>query len=595
MSTISISNERGEILKEWEANESKNIFSRIQDEWYVFEQSSNLINDSCLHIISKNELREKIEANEYWLRIAKIYLDYIEQTLKFSSPSYAIIIADKDGSCIELRCSDEIKSYGRESLIYLGTCYSETYFRNNGIGMAVLLKQPILVKGAENQRILLRKWTCISVPIMGANKELYGVFSILVPNRCFKLFYLSLALSVVRNIVLELTETPQKVNTQNPLPLEHEANLVQVFNKQLPFLWSNMTQGIIVIDHNYKVKFINPAARRLIHAVRDCVDKSIYKISEYVSGEELGLVKTLKHLKRFTKEITISVNGEECYLLIDTDVLYDNQGNIFGASALLTDLTDMHKVRKNENQTKQMENDLILGILNNLPIGVIAYNNNKSVTFVNKAFELLTGFNQTELINLTIPKASKLLNLSDGNNNLLISEQVLETKRPEMAFKSTISQKNGKEIEVLFSSCPVQENSLGFAALTLVQDKSLENSFERHWRYSKSILQCMQSGVIALDSKHLKINILNQQAEEILGVSAGEVLGMTLQKAFPSMSSDLTQITKQLINDKKPIKSKLLSVQTEIGLKKFLLNAELVMSGNGEVIGVVIVFNDVTE
>ncbi|MEF2146601.1 MAG: ATP-binding protein [Desulfovibrionaceae bacterium] len=125
---------------------------------------------------------------------------------------------------------------------------------------------------------------------------------------------------------------------------------------------------------------------------------------------------------------------------------------------------------------------------------------------------------------------------------------------------------------------------------------SLQNrELERRGRYIEAVLDNVTSGVVTMDQEG-KVGTMNRAAEEMLGLSAREVIGrkplMFLQGEFADM---LRQAREQMEADPQSLWQRQLELRTKSSPSKFFVSVVSLRAKDGEAYGIVAVFEDITE
>lgn len=120
--------------------------------------------------------------------------------------------------------------------------------------------------------------------------------------------------------------------------------------------------------------------------------------------------------------------------------------------------------------------------------------------------------------------------------------------------------------------------------------QTLQHAYEELHVSAESILQCLSSGVVAVDNC-LRIRIINEKAEELLGRKNEEVFGKNFYDAFPGFK-DLNLLKNTLGNERGCRHD-----DVELpGTGRFLnINTAVIRDYHTRIIGAVAVFEDVTE
>jgi two-component system nitrogen regulation sensor histidine kinase NtrY len=128
------------------------------------------------------------------------------------------------------------------------------------------------------------------------------------------------------------------------------------------------------------------------------------------------------------------------------------------------------------------------------------------------------------------------------------------------------------------------------------EDLGLQNiELEQRRKYMEAVLNTVTSGVISLDSQD-RISTVNKAAEEILGAEGDKLIGKNpvdlLKGEHATMLSDALKRLKFAPNTQW---QRQIDVTLGSGQRKLLVNAVGLKASHGEDIGMVLVFEDVTE
>ncbi|ACV67844.1 sensor histidine kinase NtrY-like [Desulfohalobium retbaense] len=118
---------------------------------------------------------------------------------------------------------------------------------------------------------------------------------------------------------------------------------------------------------------------------------------------------------------------------------------------------------------------------------------------------------------------------------------------------------------------------------------------EERGRYMEAVLNNITAGVISLDS-HGQINTVNAAAETILGTAAEQLVGQNPLELLQGEQAELVQeMLSQLTQAPHSQWQRQLDLELGGQVRKLLVNAVVLQTGEGERAGLVAVFEDVTE
>lgn len=155
------------------------------------------------------------------------------------------------------------------------------------------------------------------------------------------------------------------------------------------------------------------------------------------------------------------------------------------------------------------------------------------------------------------------------------------------------------EIGILITSFNIMTEDLKNHQLALKQTHEeiirSNQELEQRRRYMETVLKNVTAGVISVN-KEGALTTINTSAERLLHIHAGEVLGKNFRDVLRSQHLD---IVKGMLRDMVMTKQDTISKQVTISLKDvkltLLLNLAVLKDENGEFMGTVVVFDDLTQ
>jgi two-component system, sporulation sensor kinase E len=230
-------------------------------------------------------------------------------------------------------------------------------------------------------------------------------------------------------------------------------------------------------------------------------------------------------------------------------------------------------------------------ILDNLPLAVLTFDACREVIFINRLAQDLLGYTSEEMVGLSAKSLSKLFCVPGIEQHLNITE-LLHPCAPVFGKQLYFYQKNGNMTPLLVNVYPLfDESGLLQSNLVALQDLSLQNIFGELQQKVKFVFDSMGSGVMAIDNNYI-ITLFNKVSEGIFGVKSQEVIGKKI---------DVLGETEQVLRIKEILASgkELHSCETIFSINGdkhiFLHNSSLLRDAFGQIIGMIIVFQDITE
>lgn len=174
-------------------------------------------------------------------------------------------------------------------------------------------------------------------------------------------------------------------------------------------------------------------------------------------------------------------------------------------------------------------------LLDNIPIGVVAYSANKRISFVNKATEEILGYPKSELVGQSAEGIyEKILSPEDRLTSPLYD--ILEGKAPAVQKQMNYIARHGEKVPALvniqqfFNS---QELSVG--ALVMITDLRKDLRMEKLESIFSYVFDSMSMGAIILDDQQ-RVTHFNLYAQVVTGLDEKDVLGKKLLEVFGGSS-----------------------------------------------------------
>lgn len=122
--------------------------------------------------------------------------------------------------------------------------------------------------------------------------------------------------------------------------------------------------------------------------------------------------------------------------------------------------------------------------------------------------------------------------------------------------------------------------------------ETLRHAYEVLDVSADSILQCLSSGVVAVDNQ-LKIRLINQKARELTGLGQEKVIGRLYHQVFPFFFTE--QLLEKTLARGSGFRLYEVKLPGDNGITVLSINTDVVFDYHRQKIGAVLIFDDVTE
>lgn len=157
----------------------------------------------------------------------------------------------------------------------------------------------------------------------------------------------------------------------------------------LKFVLDSIIEGIILVDNQGKVLYVNKNACKLLGLQPDIIGRPV---EEVVKNTRLHIV-----VRTGVPEIDQVQHTENAVIITSRIPLRDENGNLLGAVAVFRDVTSLRKLAEEITNLKEIEAQL-KAIIESTNDAISVADENGIVRLVNKAYTRITGYSPEEVI-----------------------------------------------------------------------------------------------------------------------------------------------------------------------------------------------------
>ena len=252
---------------------------------------------STTRMISEKEYQERLIKNALLIEVAYPYLSQFIEDLE--EANFMIELTDQEG-CM-------LKSLGNTALLnnmieknnfFNGYFFGEQDAGTGGVGLALALKQPVIVKGYEHYNEYYHSLVCYGAPIQDPDGQLIGSISItgLLENH--------------QPVIMGMVKAAKN-------GIERELNMTRT-NQILNSTIDSVSPGIIVLDANNEVLYFNLESERLIdysikvgQSIEQIIQlEDIQKLYDQLYDQEAHEITLLNH---YNKPLYLSITMKQIH------------------------------------------------------------------------------------------------------------------------------------------------------------------------------------------------------------------------------------------------------------------------------------------
>jgi PAS domain S-box-containing protein len=263
-----------------------------------------------------------------------------------------------------------------------------------------------------------------------------------------------------------------------------------------PLIWeeifSSMSNGIMVVDHDKKIVLMNPAAQKLLQINHQ----------EYIgkdSSEFIPHTRIPEMLSSRKRSIAMKmlISGVPC--TVHQTPFYQD-GKLVG---VVSEIQDISQMEHYQLMLRQMEKMIEFST-----DGIYVVDKDGQTLFVNSAYEEITGFRREELIGQHMADLTR-----KGYVDQSVSLLVLKEKK-----RISILQKIGEKKDIVVTGNPVLDESNNIQmVVTSVRDITYLNEVTNELKKAKSFYEMSQNRyTLSMDGSHENVIFQSRQMNDLI-------------------------------------------------------------------------------
>jgi PAS domain S-box-containing protein len=375
--------------------------------------------------------------------------------------------------------------------------------------------------------------------------------------------------------------------------------LVDFFLKDRPLadafkcLFENASDAIYILNKNGNFVTVNRKAEELTGFKReDFVGKSFRKI---IPGKSLpkairGFLNVIRG-KEIRLELELKTAAKRTVLVEVTSKPLIVKGKIVGTLGIVREITERVVI---ENKLKEANRKLQM-LFETAMEGITVVNEKENLTFVNKAFADMLGYEEDELIGMNLQR------FVDERSFKEIGRQTESRKKGKVSrYELVMFGKDGKPRIFQVSASPLWNEDGSFAgSLAIVMDvserKRMEETLQEREEKFRKIFENANDSLIYLDTSGRIIEV-NEKAIQTFGGSKEELLGKNFIKVGVFSLRDIPKLLSvfaRILRGKEGYAS--LRIKNKKGQELYLECSSSIIKVNNKLVGILVIARDITE
>ena len=285
-----------------------------------------------IHNIGEADLFRRIGRSQEIIDLTSPYLETVYES--FSNPGVAVTFADQDGIVLKYEGDDEFERIRSSIGLGLGANMTATYVGTNSIDLAISLKEPVSVTGAEHYCEIFHNLASSSVPVSDYNGKLLGVLSIWCKHEYATPHLLSNLISSGKAIEKEM-----QVRKINERLIEN--------NHQLGAILESVSDGVVYIQDS-RITHINKEMLQLLGRKNaDLLHKNIE--NAIITSPEIEQILTEK-LRGGTVKATLYGEKKKYNCIVTKKDVLGSENNHIGQILIFREVEEINKLARTINK-----------------------------------------------------------------------------------------------------------------------------------------------------------------------------------------------------------------------------------------------------
>lgn len=252
-------------------------------------------------------------------------------------------------------------------------------------------------------------------------------------------------------------------------------NSLQYQAKKLELILNHVHDGMIVINKDEKLEFLNKSAERIIGKSR--VDFEGHDIRSLI--ENTRLPQVLHSQRKETNQKVTLGNGKR---VISTRIpLINETGELVGAFAVFKDITEVMKLAEENTDLNEIKTMLEATIKSSDEAISVVDENGKGI-MINPAYTRLTGLKEEDVIG-----QPATVDISEGES---MHMKVLQTRR---AVRGSHMKVGPKKKDVIVNVAPIIVNGVLKGSVGVIHDVSEIQSLTQELKRARQIIRNLEA------------------------------------------------------------------------------------------------------
>lgn len=362
--------------------------------------------------------------------------------------------------------------------------------------------------------------------------------------------------------------------------------------------------AILSKDLDGVIQSCNATAERLFGYTREELLGSSVRmlVPPELQSEEDEILARIRRGERTDhfETVRLAKNGRRIDISLTISPLRNEAGRVVGASKIARDITE----RKRAVAELAAQREWLRVTLGSIGDGVVACEPDGRINFLNGMAERLTGWSSGEAQGRPLTEVFRIVN--EKTREPVVNPAVLVMRTGQivgLANHTLLISRSGQEHPIADSAAPITDAAGKLIGVVIVfrdvsEERRAEEALEEQREWLETTLQSIGDAVIATDVQG-RVVFMNPVAEHLTGYRADEARGRPCAEVFRTVNEETRRAAgspvTRVLEEGVVVGDHTLLVAKDGSERPIDDSGAPILNRQGRVVGVVLVFRDVTE
>lgn len=293
------------------------------------DRGMDALSEELLPLLEQEELSHRIRQNRKLMELVDPFLDTLFDTVRESG--FRVDFVDKEGYILKSQCSDYLDQLNIHTNSFAGANRSEEQAGTNAIGLAIKLKTPVQISGAEHYIQQFHRWSCSAAPVLDPKGSLLCIIGMAGHYEQAHKHTLALVTAMAKAI-------------ENALEVQEVHDRLKISNSQLQTIFSGVSDGIVYVMDSKIIEVNHEMCSYLGVKPEDLIGKPV--VDTIHTNPGLGRILGTARQDHKIREIVLEGDGRIAKCLIDVKRAYDNGEDSTGEILIFTRVEEVQMMAK---------------------------------------------------------------------------------------------------------------------------------------------------------------------------------------------------------------------------------------------------------